>query len=472
MRKLKTRLISAALAAAMMLSICPASAFAADGTVPESATSSSSSPVKLTPDQMPDDGSSYVIGSNHAAKYQLEAGDYTCGISIDHVAAEDTITIHLNGNINVTNAGIFIGVFSPCTLILDGNGTITNNSGNCIYAGTSGAKITINGGTYITKEESGTAIVGGEGVTIAFHGGTVSGSDCGIAVKNGATVSIGNVNFEGNTEDVHLSYGATFELTSGYQNTHKIKVGLDSSEYEYFRGARKITTNSTESMLNYVISAKEGYAVRYCDGTSEPDPGDSGETGGGGMEWGGGNRGDFEEGGGGRESSLNDSDHPIAFSENGEDETPAANGYLYLVKSTHSSEPIETPAEPGNWSRDVGGALATAILAAGAGAASYELGVHLYRKYAMNIDYWPKSRLEMARTLWEQADRPTPVSTGLFEDIDADDADAQMAARWCVEQELIKVSEDTPTQFCPGKAVTRLRICLTWHDAQQKGLIQ
>jgi len=119
-----------------------------------------------------------------------------------------------------------------------------------------------------------------------------------------------------------------------------------------------------------------------------------------------------------------------------------------------------------------GGVIAAVVLTAGAGLAGYELGLHLYQKYGMGIAYWPKDRMKMAQMIWEKAGKPEPVSTELFEDIDADDTDAQKAARWMVEQELVKLDEDKPAEFQPLKTVTRLRVCLTWHDAKEKGLVE
>ena len=53
----------------------------------------------------------------------------------------------------------------------------------------------------------------------------------------------------------------------------------------------------------------------------------------------------------------------------------------------------------------------------------------------------------------------------------AEDTNAQKAARWAVEQELLKddTSEDEQ-KFHPAFPVSKLRVCLTWEKAKQKGL--
>ena len=50
----------------------------------------------------------------------------------------------------------------------------------------------------------------------------------------------------------------------------------------------------------------------------------------------------------------------------------------------------------------------------------------------------------------------------------AEDTDAQKAARWAVEQELLNDAEDG--KFHPAFPVSKLRVCLTWEKAKQKGL--
>ena len=50
----------------------------------------------------------------------------------------------------------------------------------------------------------------------------------------------------------------------------------------------------------------------------------------------------------------------------------------------------------------------------------------------------------------------------------AEDTDAQKAARWAVEQGLLNDAEDG--KFHPAFPVSKLRVCLTWEKAKQKGL--
>ena len=61
------------------------------------------------------------------------------------------------------------------------------------------------------------------------------------------------------------------------------------------------------------------------------------------------------------------------------------------------------------------------------------------------------------------------MSTALYSDIDEGDTDAQKAARWAVEQDLMKDDADN-NKFHPAFPVSKLRTCLTWNAANEQGL--
>ena len=75
--------------------------------------------------------------------------------------------------------------------------------------------------------------------------------------------------------------------------------------------------------------------------------------------------------------------------------------------------------------------------------------------------------------LWKRADCPAPVSTELYPDIDEDDTDAQAAARWCVEQDLMKDfastnSDGTQTvKFKPYGYVFRPQSLVKWYKLEK-----
>lgn len=118
---------------------------------------------------------------------------------------------------------------------------------------------------------------------------------------------------------------------------------------------------------------------------------------------------------------------------------------------------------------NIGGAISAVVVGAAAGAIIYEAGTGIYRAINMPGIAMPSDRIELAELLWERADKPEPVSTALYSDIDESDTDAQKAARWAVEQELMKDNGEKNT-FNPHFPVSKLRICLTWNAAKEKGL--
>ena len=104
---------------------------------------------------------------------------------------------------------------------------------------------------------------------------------------------------------------------------------------------------------------------------------------------------------------------------------------------------------------------------------AYETGTGIYRLMNMQGLPLPSNRIELAELVWERAGKPEPqnmTDENLYADIDADDTDAQKAAHWMVEQELMKFDEDN-NKFHPCFPVSKLRVCLTWQNAKDKGLI-
>lgn len=118
---------------------------------------------------------------------------------------------------------------------------------------------------------------------------------------------------------------------------------------------------------------------------------------------------------------------------------------------------------------NIQGAISAVVIGAAAGAIIYEAGTGIYRVINMPGIPMPSNRIELAELLWEHAGKPEPVSTALYSDIDEGDTDAQKAARWAVEQDLMKDDADN-NKFNPYFPVSKLRTCLTWNAAKEKGL--
>ena len=147
----------------------------------------------------------------------------------------------------------------------------------------------------------------------------------------------------------------------------------------------------------------------------------------------------------------------------------------FTLKVTgHNADPVvpDAPADGGaadDAADNIKGALSAVVVGAVAGAIIYETGTGIYRVINMPGIAMPSNRIELAELLWEHADKPEPVSTALYSDISEDDTDAQKAAHWAVEQGLMQDDADN-NKFNPHFPVSKLRTCLTWNAAKEKGL--
>ena len=156
----------------------------------------------------------------------------------------------------------------------------------------------------------------------------------------------------------------------------------------------------------------------------------------------------------------------VADSENPETATLTMPNYDIFVTAEYEEG---ATVDPGTGDSDYGGDIAAGVVIGGiAAVGAYEVGTGLYRILAMDDVAMPTNRIALAKLLWERAGKPEPESTALYSDISAEDTDAQKAARWAVEQELLNDAEDG--KFHPAFPVSKLRVCLTWENAKQKGL--
>ena len=133
----------------------------------------------------------------------------------------------------------------------------------------------------------------------------------------------------------------------------------------------------------------------------------------------------------------------------------------------------DTPDKPseGGGSDDSSGSGADAVIAGAViGAAGYLAGTHVWLAHLYG--FIPENRIQLALALWNRADCPEPESTELYPDIDEDDDDAQAAARWCVEQSLMKDYHKTDKEgheeitFKPCRYVFRLQAIKAWYDLE------
>lgn len=135
--------------------------------------------------------------------------------------------------------------------------------------------------------------------------------------------------------------------------------------------------------------------------------------------------------------------------------------------TVNAPEPEPEPKPEPSGDGGAGAVIAGALI----GGTAYLLGTRAWLEGTYG--YVPANRMELALGLWKRANCPAPVSTELYADIEQNDADAQAAARWCVEQGLLKdyhEQNDDGTEtvtFKPGRYVARPYALNRWYQLEK-----
>lgn len=144
--------------------------------------------------------------------------------------------------------------------------------------------------------------------------------------------------------------------------------------------------------------------------------------------------------------------------------------YTVTLPTGHSTITTETlpspdPGEPDfPDTTDTGTAIGVGVTSGVLiGGAAYLVGTQVWMELNLPDGVIPTNRQQLAMMLWKAAEQPQPQSTALYADIDADNTDAQQAARWCVEQGLMK---DYGADFKPGRYTFRPQVIKAWYDLQ------
>ena len=425
---------------------------------------------------------------NNWATTYINGGKYDSGSltilnrwATSHIEFDGNVRVHVDQGNALANHG---------TAVIN-DGTYTNEGGTGPTVGNGGI-LTFNDGTITAP--NGAAILnttspttGRTGVT-TINGGTIKDSKYGIQVSSGQ-VTLNDVTFSNNENDIYLKQGMMITIADGFTKRATIKVEDPSdrrrlTEGENEPGLNLVSNNSgykvayDETEKYYYLTPRTGYMVDAVDATAKDendvvitpndditvgtkvtltaDPAPGGQKF---ADW-------FVTVNGDVRSDL------LNFPTDGDQTTatfimPKGN---VMVKAEY--EPVE-PVDPADPSGEVDPVLTGAIVTGAVLVGAYEAGTGIYRLAHMRGIPLPSNRIELAELVWERAGKPEPqnmTDENLYADIDADDTDAQKAAHWMVEQELMKFDEDN-NKFHPCFPVSKLRVCLTWQNAKDKGLI-
>lgn len=472
-------------------------------------------------------GAGWVLNAIDNSVVNVDGGSYSRTYKED-VRWKDRPTLRVanNATLNVTNAdvtGTYCDVFvTGATANLFG-GTYTNTNQYPGYMSPAlkvwnGGTLSVNGATVECMGDN-AAISSGEPAGSYYHykygdGGklvvencTIKNSKYGIYLGRGSSTSaeLKSATFEENGSDIYLESDKEITISDTFttQTTIKVADPEEGRQLTVAGNANKLHLKGqnedyrvaydkaqhyyylTQRAPGYTLTAKDATATIKVGGvdtkvdpndeiyegtpvTLTADPAPDGQKFAG---WAG-----IVILNGVVQNEMND----LLSFPNEEDHTTAdfemPKGDVTVRAVYEAVDPVEPPVDPVDPVDPVGPVdpvLPGVIIGGAVILGAYETGTGIYRLMNMQGLPLPSDRIELAELVWERAGKPEPqnmTDEDLYADIDADDTDAQKAAHCMVEQELMKFDEDN-NKFHPCFPVSKLRVCLTWQNAKDKGLI-
>ena len=440
----------------------------------------------------------YVIFDQSSQQTTINDGTF------ENNASSDRAVINIRASSLDKKLDIHGGVFRNL-----GNGRILDCAGTVTIEEQNGKKILMESTTYgnyhmivlggsgVLNLKSGTlkayaaAIRTGGNVTVNITGGTISDCLYGVYVKSNPTaVNIGgNVNFENNQNDIFLEENQRITVQENYKGAMSIacknpreNVPVTTSTYgESYQKDLKLTSVDPDYIIGYkqnedrseyrYLEKRTGYLVNVVSGTASIDGGTtalspttqvpdgtpvslSAAPAQNGME--------FEQWVVSPASALTDPDFDLTASETSfhmPDQDITLTAQYRPIPPTIDDAPVDP-------------AISTAVTIIG--GALLEGGLHQLGTELWLIHHLPKgtaipeTRIELAEVLWKDAGQPAPAAESAYTDIDTDDTDAQQAAQWAIENELMTLrSSEHPDKFDPHVPVSTVKAIRAWKKAQQ-----
>lgn len=413
----------------------------------------------------------------------------------DETTGETTVTITDSKNLNNTTLNcdkITIGSEGTSTTVsnITTNADVTVASGSAIEGGTFSGNVsgtgTIEGGTFSGNVGSEVKINGG---VFANEPTNIAASKAKVTVTGGATVN--NLKNDGNDE----SRSSTVTVVTGKEQTIQLSAEIEGRTFygwkETAGGDSTLNTNSsitihendeTERTFTPVVVMNEK------DLTAAGESKITGVTVTSLLYYPVNDAGEIT-GEGSAERPTEDGSYILVAMLELSSQEPSENGIaLFAAENTDLSRVVEqdgigyyvpesltveritngedVPSDTGSGDSGAGGAAVAVIGGAAIGGAAYLIGTQVYLTSVLPEGASiPTNRQQLADLLWTAAGKPQPASTALFTDISAEAADSQKAARWCVEQGLLK---DTGSTFKPDKHTFRPQVIKAWNDLQAK----
>lgn len=454
----------------------------------------------------------------------VDGGSYSSNEGVQVYPDRPTLRASDNATLNVTNAdvtGTYCDVFvvDATANLFGGTYTNTNKYPKCTSPALkvwNGGTLSVNGAT-VDCTGGNAAISSGEpagsdyddqaGGKLVVENCTIKNSKYGIYLGQGSNASaeLKSATFEGTESNIYLESGKEITISDTFttQTTIKVADPEEGRQLTVAGNANKLNLKGqnesyrvaydkaqhyyylTQRAPGYTLTAKDATATIKVGGvdtkvdpndeiyegtpvTLTADPAPDGQKFAG---WAG-----IVILNGVVQNEMND----LLSFPNEEDHTTAnfemPKGNVTVRAVYEAVDPVEPPVDPVDPVDPVGPVdpvLPGVIIGGAVILGAYETGTGIYRLMNMQGIPLPSDRIELAELVWERAGKPEPqnmTDEDLYADIDAADTDAQKAAHWMVEQELMKFDEDN-NKFHPCFPVSKLRVCLTWQNAKDKGLI-
>lgn len=409
-------------------------------------------------------------------------------------------------NCIVNNGGLVTidkGTATEGLLEAEGASCIKNNWG----------RVTIKGGTITSDAEmavenngglrmSGGTVTAPQGTAILFTnisgdaqitGGSIINSVNGIWLQDigESEVTLKNVTFSGNQNDIHLGAGQKINIKKSFTGCATVlvddpaegrQITLESEDVSYQKQLN-LTSNNEGYRVGYkkennqeyrMLTTRIGNAVTAVDAVATAEingevkeldsmtPVPAGTTvtikankAPDGMV--------FDQWTATPADVLGDT----AFAWKEENTTFVMPDHKITLAAQYRSAEIEDDSD---W---VGTALIAATVAVGGAVLLYqghELGTEAYLNRVLPYgEAIPNNRIQLAELLWRDAKCPEAVSTENYRDIDSDSEKEQKAAHWAVESGLVKLQDEEtyPNCFDPNAPVTKVDVIRAWKKAQE-----
>lgn len=413
----------------------------------------------------------------------------------DETTGETTVEITDGTNLGNTTLNcnkITIGSEGTSTTVsnITTNADVTVASGSAIKGGTFSGDVsgtgTIEGGTFSGNVGSEVKINGG---VFANEPTNIAASKAKVTVTGGATVN--NLKNDGNDE----SRSSTVTVVTGKEQTIQLSAEIEGRTfYGWKETAGGDSTLNTDSSITIHENDETERTFTPVVVMNEKDLTAAGESKITGVTvtsllyYPVNDAGEIT-GEGSAERPTEDGSYILVAMLELSSQEPSENGIaLFAAENTDLSRVVEqdgigyyvpesltveritngedVPSDTGSGDSGAGGAAVAVIGGAAIGGAAYLIGTQVYLTSVLPEGASiPTNRQQLADLLWTAAGKPQPASTALFTDISAEAADSQKAARWCVEQGLLK---DTGSTFKPDKHTFRPQVIKAWNDLQAK----